>query len=225
MFKLFTLFTLFGALFLRCQALNVTVESNSTDLTYSSGPGWNHADRCRVDSDGNILSKPGCVNIPSNCTDNVAMAGSAGASVNSTFFGDAIYLNGLSASVSGVFTVTINGDSTDVDGYGPSAPFVCKTLFSKTGLDPTSQHTISVALKGASPQSTLTSFTLMVDNFVYEQIGSSSVSATNGGHSSGPSSQTTSAPSPSSSSSASPAANSLQSPVFGILVAIFLLSL
>ncbi|KAJ7583222.1 hypothetical protein C8J56DRAFT_204553 [Mycena floridula] len=101
------------------QALNVTVESNSTDLTYSTSPGWNQADTCKVDSKGNIVGgQAGCVNIPSNCTNNVSMAISAGASVNLTFFGDAIYFNGLSATVSGVFTVTIDGDSTDVDGYG-----------------------------------------------------------------------------------------------------------
>jgi hypothetical protein len=39
----------------------------------------------------------------------------------------------------------------DVDGVWPSQPFICNTLFSKTGLDPNIDHKIGLTIKSVSP--------------------------------------------------------------------------
>lgn len=65
--------------------------------------------------------------------------------------GSAIYVNSLLSANSPLYTVTLDGTPTDIDGYRPSNNFTCNTLFSQTGLDPNVQHNITLATKGASP--------------------------------------------------------------------------
>lgn len=59
--------------------------------------------------------------------------------------------------MSPLYTVTLDGNATDVDGVRPSNTFVCDTLFSQSGLDPTVEHEIRLSIKGVSPTSNQTS--------------------------------------------------------------------
>ncbi|KAF8968743.1 hypothetical protein BDZ97DRAFT_326939 [Flammula alnicola] len=50
-----------------------------------------------------------------------------------------------------MYTVTQDGQSTDVDGARPSSFFACSPLFSASNLDPNVSHTIRLSIKGPSP--------------------------------------------------------------------------
>ena len=70
--------------------------------------------------------------------------------------GSAIYVNSGLDDISPIFTVNLDGQSTDVDGVRSSRAFTCDILFSKTGLDPTVEHTIALTVKGPSPNRNMT---------------------------------------------------------------------
>lgn len=65
-------------------------------------------------------------------------------------------MNSLLRSISPIYTITLDGKSIDVDGVRPSTAFICDTLFSKTGLDPTEDHEIRLSIKDVSPNRNLT---------------------------------------------------------------------
>jgi hypothetical protein len=72
-------------------------------------------------------------------------------STNKCFPGIAIYINSLLNDLSPVYTVTLDGQSTDVDGVRNSLPFTCYLLYSQTGLDPSVEHDVRLSVKGPSP--------------------------------------------------------------------------
>jgi len=73
--------------------------------------------------------------------------------MNFTFPGTAIYLNALTFTFTSVVSISIDGgEPTDLDTFRPNGSIGCATLFSKTGLSPGTNHTISITLKGPSPQ-------------------------------------------------------------------------
>jgi len=86
--------------------------------------------------------------------------------------GSAIYINSLLFELSPIYTVTLDGESTDVDGVRDSRPFFCFTLFNKTGLDPNIDHEIRLSVKGPSPSRNMTvdpdgtSFSFSLINFM-----------------------------------------------------------
>lgn len=128
---------------------------------------------CKYDSDGNIVGgQAACYNVlPTGCTDSVAMSQQKTASASLKFngaplsrvmsrsvlshrllLGSAIYINSLMYSVSPLYTVTLDGKETEVDGFADVMLFSCeKPLFSQSGLDPTVEHEITLATKGVSP--------------------------------------------------------------------------
>jgi hypothetical protein len=65
--------------------------------------------------------------------------------------GSAVYVNSLLFDLSPIYTITLDGTATDIDGVRPSGPFICDTLFSQTGLDPSVDHNIELAIKSVSP--------------------------------------------------------------------------
>lgn len=65
--------------------------------------------------------------------------------------GTAIYVNSLLFSLSPIYTVTLDGNDTDIDGVRPTIPLTCNMLFSKTNLDPIMEHEIRVSIKELSP--------------------------------------------------------------------------
>ncbi|KAF8887842.1 hypothetical protein CPB84DRAFT_1826840 [Gymnopilus junonius] len=137
---------------------NVTVVDTDPAIVYS-GQGTGDASICKVDANGNIQAgQAGCYNFPTQCTSSVAMSqnldGKAGASF--TFQGSGIYINSGLNDISPIYTVTLDGQATDVDGVRPSLGFTCGMLFGKSGLDPTAQHTISLTVKGPSPNRNMT---------------------------------------------------------------------
>lgn len=70
--------------------------------------------------------------------------------------GSAIYITGLLYFISPVYTITLDGNSTDVDGVRDSGPFICSPLFSATNLDANVEHTIRLSVKGPSPNRNMT---------------------------------------------------------------------
>ncbi|KDR73393.1 hypothetical protein GALMADRAFT_252009 [Galerina marginata CBS 339.88] len=135
------------------QEHNVTVPDTSPFITYT-GQGTGNAAICKLDPNGNLAgAQPGCYFIPDQCTSTVAMSQNLDhkASASFQFNGSAIFINSVLSDVSPVYTVTLDGNTTDVDGVRPSRNFTCAPLFSQTGLDPTVQHTIKLAVKGPSP--------------------------------------------------------------------------
>ncbi|KAF9474905.1 hypothetical protein BDN70DRAFT_924330 [Pholiota conissans] len=173
------------AFFLLCAQLtfaqkNITVVDTDPSIHYSGGAG--DATICKVDASGNFISgQAGCYSVPDKCTDSVAMGQSKDSGASFTFKGSAIYINSLLFSLSPLYTVTLDGTAVDVDGFRTSKAFSCETLFSRTGLDPTSEHTISLAIKGVSPNSTDTSdgiFDFSLINFIYTTEDSATSSNT-----------------------------------------------
>ncbi|KAJ7201605.1 hypothetical protein GGX14DRAFT_464392, partial [Mycena pura] len=87
------------------------------------------------------------------------------------FVGSAIFMNALLDDISNIYTVSLDGKSTDVDGVRPGGALLCYTLFSQAGLDPTVEHNISLSIKGLSPKRNTTldnddTFFFWLDNFV-----------------------------------------------------------
>ncbi|KAF7976163.1 hypothetical protein HWV62_39878 [Athelia sp. TMB] len=130
-------------------AQNITVNETSSLIQYSGGVA--DVSICKIVNGSLLPGQGGCYNIPSGCTASVAM----GQTANGT------------ASFS--FKVTLDGTSYDADGYRTSGPFTCDTLFSKSGLDATVDHTITLGIKGPSPLSNQTNeglFTFSLISFV-----------------------------------------------------------
>ncbi|KAF8801885.1 hypothetical protein BYT27DRAFT_7146961 [Phlegmacium glaucopus] len=130
---------------------NVTVVETDPSITYE-GPNTGDAPICKFDANGEFLpGEPGCYLVANNCTSSAAMGQSPSSAASFKFQGSAIYINSLLDSLSPIYTVTLDGNSTDVDGFRPSAPFICSPLFSATNLDPSVEHTIRLSIKGPSP--------------------------------------------------------------------------
>jgi len=164
------------------QDRNVTVVDTDPSIVYS-GQGTGDAPICQVDANGNVQGgQAGCYFFPTKCTSSVAMSqnsdGKAGAAFK--FTGSAIYVNSGLDEISPIFTVTLDGQSTDVDGVRPSPGFTCAPLFSKTDLDPTVEHTITLSVKGPSPNRNMTvdpngtALVFSLIDFIYTVSNSSS---------------------------------------------------
>jgi len=156
--KIATLAILLSVAPVLAQEHNVSVPETSPFITYT-GRGTGDAPICKLDPNGNLASsQPGCYFIPDQCTSSVAISQNQDhkASASFQFNGSAIYISSLLSDVSPIFTVTLDGSATDVDGVRPSRNFTCATLFSKTGLDPTVQHNITLAVRGPSGNRNMT---------------------------------------------------------------------
>ncbi|KDR69403.1 hypothetical protein GALMADRAFT_919597 [Galerina marginata CBS 339.88] len=148
-----SLLSLFAVLPVLSQEHNVTVLDTDPSITYA-GTGTGPATLCKFDAAGNVFGgQPGCYFIPSNCTSSAAMSQNLdhNAAASFKFKGSAIYINSALFDISPMYTVTLDGQATDVDGVRPSRTFICAPLFSKTGLDPAVEHTIQLSVKGPSP--------------------------------------------------------------------------
>ncbi|KAF8887648.1 hypothetical protein CPB84DRAFT_1786791 [Gymnopilus junonius] len=111
---------------------NFTVIDTDPPIVYS-GQGTRDVSVCKLDANGNVQAgQAGCYNFPTQCTSSVTMSQNLDGKADATF------------------------TFQDVDGVRPSRAFTCSTLFSKTGLDPTAQHTISLTVKGPSPNRNMT---------------------------------------------------------------------
>ncbi|KAF9061383.1 hypothetical protein BDP27DRAFT_1429036 [Rhodocollybia butyracea] len=141
-------------------ALSQNITVNETDTSQITLVNANDALICQFGSNGTLGTTAGCYNVvPSSCTDSVAMQQNAvNSSATFKFNGTAIFINSLQYQFSPEYTVTLNGESTDVDGYAvppANSSFSCAApLFSKSGLDKNSEHTIVLASKGRSPSRT-----------------------------------------------------------------------
>ncbi|KAF8173102.1 hypothetical protein BJ912DRAFT_1047015 [Pholiota molesta] len=162
---------------------NITVIDTDPSIQYRGGAG--DAPICKVSSDGTIVSsQPGCYNIPSKCTASVAMGQRQASAATFTFQGSAIYINSLLFNLSPLYTVTLDGNATDVDGFSASNMFLCEMLFSRTGLDPTVNHAIALAIKSQSPNATRPPtlpddvFDFSLINFIYTVEGAGNSSST-----------------------------------------------
>ncbi|KAF8176093.1 hypothetical protein BJ912DRAFT_930815 [Pholiota molesta] len=204
---------------------NITVNDTDPSIQYQGGAG--DALICKVNPGGTIVSgQGGCYNVPSKCTASVAMGQSQASAASfcsrskvcraarvcclprdadglylylSPRTGSAIYVNSLLFDLSPLYTVTLDGNATDVDGFRSSATFQCETLFSRTGLDPTVNHTISLAVKSQSPSATASPgassssvFVFSLINFIYTAEDSSTSSGTSANASAASNSTTTS---------------------------------
>ncbi|KAH6906452.1 hypothetical protein BKA70DRAFT_409122 [Coprinopsis sp. MPI-PUGE-AT-0042] len=157
---------------------NVTVVNTDPSITYE-GESIGDAPICRIDSEGNITSSPGCYNFAEPCTESVTMGRGNDSVASFTFKGSAVYVNSGRYTFSPLYTITLDGQAEDVDGFSESAPLTCQLLFSRTGLDPNVEHTITLAAKGPSPQrnstedsSTSTIFNFSLIDFTYTVEGS-----------------------------------------------------
>jgi len=140
------------------QEHNVTVDDTDPSITYE-GTGTGDAPICKIGANGQVLgNQPGCYFFPSNCTSSVAMSQNLdhNAAASFSFKGSAVYINSGLDENSPIYTVTLDGQSTDVDGVRPSLAFTCAPLFSQTNLDPTIEHTITLSVKGPSPNRNMT---------------------------------------------------------------------
>ncbi|KAG5653239.1 hypothetical protein H0H81_001622 [Sphagnurus paluster] len=129
---------------------NVTVNNTSPSIEYGGNAG--DASICKINPDGTLVpGQPGCYAIPSQCTKGVSMSQGASGTASFSFNGTAIYIESALDSLSPIYTITLDGQSTDVDGVRQSAPFICAPLYSQTGLDPTVEHSVKLSVKGPSP--------------------------------------------------------------------------
>ncbi|KAJ7054507.1 hypothetical protein C8F01DRAFT_1324099 [Mycena amicta] len=150
---------------------NTTIPDTDSSIQYSDG---GHSLPCLLDDEGNFLpGQGGCFNNgPKNCSAGAHVLQQQKSTLSMLFKGSAIYMNSLLDDISNVYTVTLDGKSTDIDGVRPGGLLVCETLFSQTGLDPTVEHNISVAIKGLSPTRNTTlgndnTFFLWLDDFMF----------------------------------------------------------
>ncbi|KAH6906451.1 hypothetical protein BKA70DRAFT_1429140 [Coprinopsis sp. MPI-PUGE-AT-0042] len=131
---------------------NVTAKHTDQSIKYQ-GHEIGVSSACKYE-DGSIApGQPGCYNFGSQpCVASVTMGRRNDSSASFTFKGSAIYINSALNSLSPLYTVTLDGKAEDVDGFRDSPFYGCQPLFSRTGLDPGVDHTITLASKGASPQ-------------------------------------------------------------------------
>ncbi|KAF9458024.1 hypothetical protein BDZ94DRAFT_1271624 [Collybia nuda] len=148
---------------------NVTVNNTSPSIEYEGKVG--NALICKIGSDGLLVpGQPGCYNAPSQCTEGASMGMGGTSDVASfSFKGSAIYISSLLNFFSPIYTVTLDGNSTDVDGVRSSGVFICDTLFSQTGLDPNVEHKVRLSAKGPSPNRN-TSFAESENKYVFSLL-------------------------------------------------------
>ncbi|KAJ7154784.1 hypothetical protein C8R46DRAFT_443723 [Mycena filopes] len=168
---------------------NTTIDDTDASIQYSDG---GHTEPCAIGANGTISGGPGCFNNgPKNCSSGAHILQAKTSTLSMKFKGSAIYMNALLDDISNLYTVTLDGKSTDVDGFRPGGALLCYTLFSQTGLDPTVEHNISLSIKGASPNATSSpggSF-FWLDNFVVTTSdGNTTANATSSQSSAGSSS-------------------------------------
>ncbi|KZP32021.1 hypothetical protein FIBSPDRAFT_848979 [Athelia psychrophila] len=167
-------------------AQNITVNETSPLIQYSGDVG--DASICKYNANGTLVGgQPGCYNIPSECTANVAMGQSQNGTASFSFKGSAISINSALYTLSPLYTVTLDGTPYDADGWRSSGAFTCDTLFSQSGLDATVEHQITLSIKGNSPKNNqtstdgITNFSLI--SFVYSTDASNSSSSSASGSS------------------------------------------
>ncbi|KAJ6572070.1 hypothetical protein B0H19DRAFT_1255985 [Mycena capillaripes] len=177
---------------------NATIDDNDPSIQYSDG---GRALPCAFDGNGQVLGgQPGCFfNGAQNCSSGAHILQTQNSTLSMKFKGSAIYMNALLDDISNVYTVTLDGKSTDIDGVRPWGPLLCYTLFSQSNLDPTVDHNISLSIKGLSPTRNTTlgndnNFFFWLDNFVVTTPDGNSTSTSSAG---GPTSSTSPSPSPS----------------------------
>lgn len=135
---------------------NITVEDSDSSISLSGAS--TTAQPCTIDDNGNITSgQAGCYNVrPSNCTENATVVSEIGHGMSGfKFYGSAVYVNTLLNWFSPEFNVTIDGETTSVQGNRDSGAFTCSMLFQGTGLDANSEHELSVIITGPGLNSTL----------------------------------------------------------------------
>ncbi|GLB40577.1 hypothetical protein LshimejAT787_0804480 [Lyophyllum shimeji] len=164
---------------------NITVNNTSPLIQYEGNAG--NATICKTNPDGTLQSgQPGCYNVPSHCTEGATMGQGGSGAASFSFNGTAIYIQSLLDSLSPIYTVTLDGKSTDVDGVRPSLPFVCAPLFSRTGLDPNVEHKVRLSVKGPSPdrntsiEGSENFFTFSLISFTYTDGGNGTATSANG---------------------------------------------
>jgi len=129
------------------------VPDTDKSITYL-GKGTGSAVFC---PDGTIIAgQQGCYNVPSKCSPSAAMGQSPDSAAEFMFNGSAIYVTGLLFSISPIYTVNLDRQSTDVDGVRPSPSLTCSLLFSLANLDPNVDHIIKLSIKGPSPKRNMT---------------------------------------------------------------------
>ncbi|KDR72350.1 hypothetical protein GALMADRAFT_143192 [Galerina marginata CBS 339.88] len=140
----------------QAQVANITVADTDPSIVYA-GNGTGPAAVCQFNA-GTLSGPPGCYFFPTNCTSSAAISQNLDHKATATFKfnGSAIYINSALTDVSPVYTVTLDGQSTDVDGVRPSVSFTCASLFSQTGLSTTNEHTVTLSVKGPSPNRNMT---------------------------------------------------------------------
>ncbi|KAF8072087.1 hypothetical protein FPV67DRAFT_919583 [Lyophyllum atratum] len=129
---------------------NITVNYTSPSIQYEG----NAADAltCKINPNGTLpAGQPGCYNVPSHCTQGASMGQGGSGAASFSFKGSAIYIDSLLNFWSPIFTVTIDGKSTDVNGVRSPSNFICAPLFSQTGFDPNVEHKVRLSVKGPSP--------------------------------------------------------------------------
>ncbi|KAJ6491292.1 hypothetical protein C8R47DRAFT_976713 [Mycena vitilis] len=159
---------------LLCLALadkNTTFDDTDASIQYSDG---GRTLPCALDANGNFVpGQAGCFNNgPKNCSSGGHILQTQSSTLSMQFKGSAIYLNALLDDISNIYTITLDGKSTDVDGVRPGGALLCYTLFSQSNLDPNADHNISLSIKGLSPARNTTLgndniFSFLLDNFVY----------------------------------------------------------
>ncbi|KAJ7322938.1 hypothetical protein DFH08DRAFT_1085620 [Mycena albidolilacea] len=167
---------------------NVTIDDTDASIQYSDG---GHSLPCAFDAGGNFVGgQPGCfLNGPKdsqNCSSGAHILQKQTSTLSMQFKGSAIYMNVLLDDISNIYTVTLDGKSTDIDGVRPGGALLCYTFFSQSNLDPTIEHNISVSIKGLSPARNLTidndgTFFFWLDNFVVTTPDGNSTSASSAG--------------------------------------------
>jgi len=160
---------------------NITVKDTDPSIKYEGNAG--DASLCKLDSDGNLAGgQPGCYLVYPNCTSSAAMGQGGSGAASMKFNGTAIYINSLLDDLSPIYTVTLDGQSTDVDGVRDSLPFFCYPLYSQSGLDPKVEHEIRLSVKGPSPTRNQTipgsddAFNFALINFIYTAVDSNGTS-------------------------------------------------
>ncbi|KAJ7253715.1 hypothetical protein B0H12DRAFT_1116331 [Mycena haematopus] len=174
---LFILFLAYAAL----ADQNVTIDDTDSSIQYSDG---GHTLPCAIDAEGNITpGQAGCFNNGiKNCSSGAHILQTQTSTLSMQFKGSAIYMNALLDDISNIYTVTLDGKPTDLDGVRPGGALLCYTLFAQSSLDPTVEHNISLSIKGLSPTRNTTlgnddTFFFWLDNFVVTTPGGNNTSS------------------------------------------------
>ncbi|KAJ7154686.1 hypothetical protein C8R46DRAFT_830203, partial [Mycena filopes] len=163
---------------------NTTIDDTDPSIQYSDG---DHSEPCALDANGNVLGgQPGCFfNGVHNCSSGAHLLETQNSTLSMKFKGSAIYVNALLDNITNLYTITLDGKSTDVDGLRPGSALLCYTLFSQTDLDPTIEHNIGLSIKGVSPNLDTSAtegpdpdFFFWLDNFVVTTSAGNSTSNT-----------------------------------------------